>query len=311
MSEEQISSKELYKLLQTVTKQNNEILRQNNEIKEETSTIRRQLAVQEGLISEVKTQNAELKLKNDKLEKRVITLERQLRENNLLLFNIKEDDNVTLKDLITDFLNRTVNVKLDSRDVVNIYRLGKGREDSDRIRPIILKLSNNFKKREILSNVKRLKGTGVGVSEDLPEEEREGRKLVYENYRSAKQRGYSAKLIGNKVVINGQIYTSSQLTKTGTTKGEEHILASENQQGKSVSAPTSPVFLHDADGVVSSCPNSESLVFTEIGSKQRVNTESTVADQQRFLGNCGTIPKQKKIGIETRARSNSKSSAKK
>lgn len=301
MPEKDISNGEIYKLLQTVCNQNKEITQQNNEIKNDISLIREKLSTQENLITKVIKENSDLKVKNDELERKISLLEKQIRENNLLFFNFEEDSDVPLLELVGDFLNKTIGVKLDSRDVVNIYRIGKSQNSSGKRRPILLKLNSHFKKKEILFNATRFKGTGIGVSEDLSEEDRKRRKLVYQNYKDAKKRGYSAKLLGNKVVINGQTYTYAQLSKSEPTEEELHALASKVPR-KSVSAPTSPTV------EIAGCTSGESPVFAEAGIKDaRIGISQELVSSPSLIAS-GAIPRQTKAVIETRSRSNSKSS---
>ncbi|KAJ8932372.1 hypothetical protein NQ314_014739 [Rhamnusium bicolor] len=67
------------------------------------------------------------------------------------------------------------------------------------------------KKLEILKNGKNLKGTGLYVSPDLTHQELADRRVLIENLKLAREKQYSAKIVKNKLVINGKTYNADQL----------------------------------------------------------------------------------------------------
>lgn len=196
-SEGKITIEEVYKLLKSMSLQ-------VNEIKGELSDLKSQLIAQNNEIVSIKQQNISLKQENIRLVRRIDNLERKNRENNLIFYNIPERDAVVpLQEHITSVLKGTLKISIEAQDICNVYRIGKNTKPGISARPVLLKLGSYLKKKDILSNVKSLKGTGIGISEDLTEDERSKRKLIFDHYKAAKLKSYSAKLYNNRVVING------------------------------------------------------------------------------------------------------------
>lgn len=77
---------------------------------------------------------------------------------------------------------------------------------------MIVELISNLNKRKLFRNARLLKGTGLGIADDLQERERRERKLLYEHYRCARKKGYPAKLRPNTVTINGKSYKYEDLS---------------------------------------------------------------------------------------------------
>lgn len=234
MEEKQvISNAEIFKLLQSVS----------IEIKGELSAIKVQLGLQDKLLEDIQTENVTLKQEIKGLEKRVSFLERDRREKNLIFYNIEELEGAPLQNSLIDFLEKQMRIRLQPHEIDDVFRIGRRDTNTDNKRPVILKLTSHLKRREILSNLKFLKGTKISVSEDLCREDREKKKILYSHFKAAKARGYPAKLFSYKVVINGISYTSDQLEDCNIgSSGEESKIRIPSEQRRSVSTPTSPVY---------------------------------------------------------------------
>lgn len=289
--EKKISNEEIYKLLQCHC----------NQMKGEFETLKEQITALNSTVAVIRSENAELKVKNTILEKQILVLKRQARENNLIFYNFPETEAVPLLTSILAFIKSSLDIGLEYWEVNSVYRIGK---TTGKNRPVIIKLTSNIKKRHILAGASKLKNTGVSVAEDLVEEDRVKQKKLYEHYRAAKSKGYPAKLLTNKVIINGKQYQYKDLEGTVPTPSEE--TAGYNRPGhrKSVSAPTSPLntecLLH---GDPQRAQTGDSVYQTEI-----INSE--VFEEEKGASGQGAIPKQHRIpSIETRSRSNSKSSS--
>lgn len=138
-----------------------------------------------------------------------------------------------------------------------------------------------------------MRGTEVSISEDLNEVDRKEKKVLYEHYRSAKIRGYPAKFLGRKVLINGVTYTYRDLANI--VPARELKFHSQNTERKSVSAPGSPVASRIRD------ENSRELLEGAIGFDTLAGSSVQIADQDQT-----STTHQRRI--ETRTRTNSKSS---
>ena len=84
------------------------------------------------------------------------------------------------------------------------HRLGK-RKNDNKPRPIIAKFNFHEDKEHILFIAYKLAGTGLGISQDFPQETRRLVKVL----KDAKKEGREAKLVYDKLYIDGQRYRPS------------------------------------------------------------------------------------------------------
>jgi len=146
-------------------------------------------------------------------KERAIKLESHSRRNNLIFYGIPEEVNETSKkteSLLYSFLDNELKIKEDDIDGVWIeraHRLGKRNASGEKPRPIIAKFSFYKNKELILSNARTLAGTVFGISQDFPREIVELRRGLVRVLKDAKKEGRDAKLVYDKLCINGQRYT--------------------------------------------------------------------------------------------------------
>ena len=67
-------------------------------------------------------------------------------------------------------------------------------------------------------NAKKFKGTNIGVSEQFPEEIESVRKTLYPELKKAKAEGKRAKIVRDKLIIEGQIFYNIIGLKSGPAK---------------------------------------------------------------------------------------------
>ena len=77
-------------------------------------------------------------------------------------------------------------------------------------RPIIAKFSFYQDKEYVMSKVKNLKGTGIGISHDYPKEIDVIHEKLYPVLKKAKQGNQSAFFKVDKLIINGQVYRGAE-----------------------------------------------------------------------------------------------------
>ena len=151
--------------------------------------------------------------KSASLEKeRAIKLESHSRRNNLIFYGIPEEVNETnakTESLLYSFLEDELKLKEDDIDGISIeraHRLGKRNVNSEKPPPIIAKFSFYKNKEFILSNALFLAGTVYGISQDFPREIVEIQRGLVRVLKDAKKEGRDAKLVYDKLYINGQRY---------------------------------------------------------------------------------------------------------
>ena len=82
------------------------------------------------------------------------------------------------------------------------HRLGKPRGGSGKARPIVVKFNFHQDKEHIRLNARKLKGTGIGIAEQYPEEIEKIRKSLYPELKKAKAVGKRAKIVRDKLYYN-------------------------------------------------------------------------------------------------------------
>ena len=107
------------------------------------------------------------------------------RQNNLIIYNLPEskfaNNDDILKDDIKHFIDvvsQTCNISFNNNDIVKSARLGKKREEENKVRPLLIKLKSLQIKNDILKKAFNFKNTGFAVSIDKTPEERQKYKKV-------------------------------------------------------------------------------------------------------------------------------------
>ena len=142
----------------------------------------------------------------------IVDLKARSMRDNLIFYNIKESARENTTKIIHDLLEEKFNIE-DASECVKIdrsHRIGKPRMgQTTKPRPIVAKFNYFQDKEYILRNARKLKGTNIGVSEQFPEEIIEIRKKLYPELKKARDEGKKAKLAYNKLIIEGQVFTSN------------------------------------------------------------------------------------------------------
>ena len=179
--------------------------------------LQKKLATQELAINELNKSVISLTKQANEEKQRAIKLESHSRRNNLNFFNLPEQKNESAEKsekILRKFMEE--NLKISKEDASEIYlervhRVGKPANSSDeKPRPLIAKFSFYKDKEFVLSRAKYLKGTDFAVACDFPKEIVDKRKALVPILKDAKKRGQDAKLIFDKLYINGQVYTPTE-----------------------------------------------------------------------------------------------------
>ena len=167
---------------------------------------------QEKMISELKKDVNDLTRSVNSEKERAVKLESHSRRNNLIFYGIPEETNESSaksESLLYSFLEE--NLKMEEEDIVGMsveraHRLGKRNANGDKPRPIIAKFTFHKDKELILSNARVLAGSDFGISQDFPREIVQIRKELVKVLKQAKKDGHDAKLVYDKLYINGKRY---------------------------------------------------------------------------------------------------------
>lgn len=167
-------------------------------------------------LGEVNTKIIEGGKRFDLIENKLLAIERRARKNNVVIFGMKVDQTAIFGSTLQQ-INTLLGLKLSEGDVNNIYKIGK----SDTA-PIIVEFLAFHKKALIFKNRERLRGlrgTGISVSNDLCEADRESQKVLRRHLKVARGKNIPAKIEGFKIQIDGKWYTPQQLQEEESEYG--------------------------------------------------------------------------------------------
>ena len=165
-----------------------------------------------------------IKEENSELKKRVVDLQARSMRDNLLFFNIRESDGEDPESLVKELIKEELKISEDV-EFARVHRIG--RKAPHKIRPIVAKFEK-YKMREKvkfegwkrIKEMKELKSNPVpglnmpvdpkfvdfGIGEQFPTEIYKTRKELLPIYRRALANKQNAKLIVDKLYINGKPY---------------------------------------------------------------------------------------------------------
>lgn len=207
----------------------------NDELKElllkiqsDTSSLNKKVDSIEGDVKELRTENAklskdvaiykrkysELKSNNEFLTEKIVACESKIdyllnkeRENNLVLFKVKDvqKENENLLDTVKSIFT-SAEVNIQDAEISKVRRLGT-REGS---RPILVSFYNKNSKSAVYRSAKNFRDLNVGFANDMTKELREKRKTEYKILREAKvlleQQGKTAIIKGSKILMENVTY---------------------------------------------------------------------------------------------------------
>jgi hypothetical protein len=119
---------------------------------------------------EVQQRLEKLEQINPALNHRVIDLQARSMRDNLIFYNIAEKTEENATELVHSLLESQFGIE-DAKEIKidRAHRMGRKKQGL-KPRVIVAKFNYFLDKQRILSNAKKLKGTGIAVSEQFPEE---------------------------------------------------------------------------------------------------------------------------------------------
>lgn len=175
-------------------------------------------------VEELKTENKNLKLKIETLEHKINIMESQNRQNCLVFYGIKEDENEDqdkLETKISDICQNKLKINILSDHYEKVHRLGT---NTNKKRPVMVKFLSYKTKSLVLKNVKNLANTGYFVSAYYSTCDQEQRKKLIPYLVKAKNKGDKTYIKNNKLIINNKEYTLDDcetIFKTNANELEE------------------------------------------------------------------------------------------
>ncbi|XP_020619744.1 protein unc-13 homolog C-like [Orbicella faveolata] len=163
----------------------------------EIENLKKKVKLLEQTIQE-NTVNTENKFKGkiEALRNEKLYMEVYQRRENLRFYGIAESFHLSeenVKEVLIGFIQKELNIsEADSFEYQRVHRIGKRDPSQEKPRPIIARFLRYSDRERVMSSARKLKGTGFGISPDLPKEIVDRRKELMPKFKKAKEDGKSA-----------------------------------------------------------------------------------------------------------------------
>ena len=118
------------------------------------------------IIKTCQKNTSEMTQRIDKLENLVDRQEQYSRRNCLLVHGIAETNHGNKDDLVLKTINEKLDFDITENKINRSHRIGR-KKDEQRPRPIIVKLTRYNTRKKVFASKRKLKGTGVSITESL------------------------------------------------------------------------------------------------------------------------------------------------
>lgn len=144
------------------------------------------------ILKKVNDKARELEKKVNSYEEKIVSLELQIeglkqneKSKNVCLYGLEDVENENLKENVRKIFKDKMNIELQQDDIQRCFRIGNNRAKA---RPTVIIFERTQQRNLIMKNCSKLKGTNLGIAEDLVKrrlnllneaKEKFGRKKVY------------------------------------------------------------------------------------------------------------------------------------
>jgi hypothetical protein len=146
----------------------------------------------------------ELEESNRRLQESIIDLKARSMRDNLLFFNVNEDERENTTEKIYEILERNLEIP-NARDTIKIdrsHRIRRKREGQRKPRAIVVTFNFHQDRERIRLNARKLRGTRIGIAEQFPEEIEKIRQTLYPELKKAKAQGHRVRMVRDKLYVN-------------------------------------------------------------------------------------------------------------
>lgn len=267
-----------------------EIKRNRTELKHfiEASEVKILLKIEE-LNARVKALEKENEFNKNKIE----FIERNLKKNTLLIYGLELEDDYTIED-VCENLGQLLEITISREDINDCIQLNIPNN------PIKLELISFLKKREIFKNCTKLKGTQIGITNDLTYKQRQENKILKKHLEKARQNKNQKSFIrGNRLVIGEEQFTVEvleNLTRNKLVPSSEPSTPT-NSTNHNAFEPANST--HDQSGQNNGEASTSSLLVEEHKQTPNIKTSTNNKKILKQISNTGNI---RKTSTFTRAR---------
>ncbi|VVC95940.1 unnamed protein product [Leptidea sinapis] len=144
----------------------------------------------------------QLKSENKYLKDKICSLERGNRANNLIIYGLKEIEQSSseLVKNLKEKISSDLDISLNLKDFNLARRIGNPNSKNKKERPVLVSFVNNWQKRDILKDKKKLKD--IHISEDYPKEVLDKRRELHPKLLEERNNGNYAVLNYDKLIVN-------------------------------------------------------------------------------------------------------------
>ena len=219
--------------IQTVTTEVRELRSSIEFSQKDIDEIKNRLDKLEGNQLEFTSQAHEIEtLKSDnlQLQERLEKLELYSRRDNLIITGLQETEDENPAEVVAEFFSTLVE---DTIPIMRCHRLGGKSSSGASPRPMIVRFTSYTDRMTIWGKRFNLKGRDVWLKEDFPDSVEAKRQRLYPILKEAKKAGMKAKLVVDKLVVEGITYTVENLASLperlqpgaiSTKRTKKHVL---------------------------------------------------------------------------------------
>lgn len=170
-------------------------------------------------------QNQNLQAEVLELKEKIKGLEIQKKKKNLLFFGIKEgnEEGKNIVKFMKEKINIHLSLDIQEHEIDKVHRIGQ--KTNNRLRPILISFTSNWRRNLILKNKKKLP-EGIYIKEDFTKETLEIRKSLQPKLEEERSKGNIAYLRGEKLITKKQ----PEIQKSEKRKRDLSYSPNQNQQ---------------------------------------------------------------------------------
>lgn len=174
----------------------------NKQTIEITENITRNLTIKmDEKLEPIIKENEALKEEIEHLRSKLNMLDGNSRRNNLILHGVEENETSTgeLLENTTEIIKEVIG-NIGKNDINRIHRIGK-KQIIGKSRPILISLTTNWKRNDILRNKKKLKLKQINITEDFSKETLNKRRELQTEMEIERQKGNYAIIKYDKLIV--------------------------------------------------------------------------------------------------------------
>nr|CAH7767646.1 unnamed protein product [Callosobruchus chinensis] len=192
-----LSTNDLYMMLMKAITQQGEDIKKH--IDQENNKLR-------NLIEEQNTKIAILERKVEDVESGFIKLDRINRKNNIVIFGLEIGSRLNLAQTVLSKLNGLLDLNLQVTDLNNVQLI-----KTDKGCLVKVEFLSFLTKQLIFQHLNKLKGSKIYIANDLSYTDRINNRILVEHKKIANSKKIPAKIVGHRLLVNGELYTADQL----------------------------------------------------------------------------------------------------